>query len=127
MDRFHRYIAASIPRHIRASRAPWLRRDAVIGCVKHPSGMVYDVVMLPAADFVRLRNRLAAQSVGLATLERGAMDAPYIPQDVKEMTVLPSESDPRLVAVRYFRNVFRLPDLPMRDDETIPYTPYTEL
>jgi hypothetical protein len=98
-----KYMAASIPRFIRNARLFYLGRDAIIGSrmVGSP-GMVYDVIMLSQREFMRARLRLSMEGYGIQELTMSKLTPPYIPMDVKEITVPPEEADPETFAKMYF-------------------------
>lgn len=111
MDAARKYYAASIPRSIRAARLRQLRLENIVGSWSRESQpgqlAVFDVIMLPAQEFTRARAMLASPDVGMAN-ERGGMTPPYIPADVKEVTVPDGESDPFAFAKAYFKKAFGL-------------------
>jgi len=104
------YYAASVPRSVRTARLAHLRGDAIIGMWFVPSGagnQVFDVIMLPEAEFLRVKNQLATPAMG-ATLQQGQGAAPYVPKDVKNFTVPENDPTPAATAAAYFRKEFKV-------------------
>lgn len=105
------FAAASVPRHVRSTRLAYIPMKAIIGCwtYKDAAGFSqnFDVIMLPADAFVKMRNYLATPPMG-AALQQGNMSAPYLLKDVKEVRIPASTPEPELVAAEHFRPLFNL-------------------
>lgn len=100
-----KFLAASVPRSVRAARLNHLRGDAIIGMwhISNPGGgfQVFDVVMQAEADFLRTKNQLAAPQMN-ATLQQGGASTPYILKDVREF-----EGEDAQAAAAHFRREFK--------------------
>jgi hypothetical protein len=108
-----KYMAASVPRFIRAARLFYLGRDSIIGSrmVRSPGthhGYVYDIIMLPEMEFKRARLRLSMEGYGLLELTMSKLTPPYIPIDTKEIIVPAGEADPAAFARLHFMAEFDL-------------------
>ncbi|MBV8060945.1 MAG: hypothetical protein JO126_09305 [Alphaproteobacteria bacterium] len=105
------FAAASVPRHIRSTRLAYIPVNAVIGCWSYKDAAGYaqnfDVIMLPADAFVKMRNYLASPPMG-AALQQGNMAAPYLLKDAKEVRVPADTTNPALLAAEHFRQAFNL-------------------
>jgi hypothetical protein len=107
-----KYYAASVPRTMRAARLGHLRTDAVLGCwfFKSAGGsnQVFDVIMLPEAEFARAKNQLIAPAMGSVLQQQGQPTAPYILKDIKEIDVPEGDPNPAQTAAAHFRKAFNL-------------------
>jgi hypothetical protein len=105
-----KYLAAFLPRSIRAARLDYLPARTIIGykVTKKPGdlNLVFDCIMLPEDQFVRARSYLAAPDVMGAALGQGKFSPPYILKDIKEIVVSAGEDDPEEFAKNYFLKVF---------------------
>jgi len=107
-----KYMAASIPRYIRTARLSHLPRSTIIGCwfTKAAGNVnyVFDVIMLPEAQFLRAKSHLAVPESALPSLQCGKFAPPYSPTDIKEITIPLDESDPEGYAKSHFIKEFGL-------------------
>jgi hypothetical protein len=107
-----RYMAGSVPRHLRAERLGYLRLDSIIGCwfVKSQGGgnYIFDVIMLPEKEFMRAKSYLGSPDMANPVLALGRFSPPYVIQDVKEIVVPDSDPDPRGTARTYFAGLYNL-------------------
>ncbi len=104
------YTAASVPRYMRTARLGYLPLSAVIGS-RSIGGIAYDIIMLPAHEFMRARHYLASAAVNpFMALERTKITPPYIPQDIQEVTVLAGAANPTALAAQHFLQAFGLLD-----------------
>ena len=101
-----RFLAASVPRSVRAARLAHLRTDAVLGSwnIPNPGGgfQVFDVIMQAEADFMRTKGQLASPAMN-ATLQQGQANAPYMLKDIKQVEAADSGA-----AAAHFRKEFKL-------------------
>ncbi|MDR3425137.1 MAG: DnaJ domain-containing protein [Alphaproteobacteria bacterium] len=106
------YMAASIPRSIRAARLGYLPLQAIIGCrfikKENDLNLVFDIVMLPEDQFLRAKFYLSVPDMMGADLHSGRFMPPYILRDIKEIIVPADEADPEKYAKAYFKKEFRL-------------------
>jgi hypothetical protein len=104
-----KYMAASILRSIRQSRLGHLPRHVVIGSIaierKNDLNVIYDVIMLPAAQFMRARSHLAAPAPSMH-LNPGEFSPPYIPHHVKEFMVPSGAPYAEKTAQEHFKKEF---------------------
>jgi hypothetical protein len=107
-----KYMAAAIPRSIRAARLGHLSLHAIIGCKftpkKNDLNLVFDIVMLPEKLFRRARSYLAVPDMAGVHLTYGNFSPPYIIKDFKEVVVPDQESDPERYAREHFIAAFGL-------------------
>jgi hypothetical protein len=107
-----KYLAASIPRSIRAARLRQVRLESIIGSWHRESSpgqfLVYDVVMLPEQEFIRMRAALASTTQGTPSLQQSSVVPPYIPTDTKEFIVPAGEADAFAFAKQHFVQEFKL-------------------
>ena len=105
-----KYLAASVPRSVRAARLGHLRTDAILGTwyIQNPGGanQVFDVIMQEEADFMRTKNHLAAPAMN-ASLQQGQANAPYVLKDIKLLEV-PDDDEARQAATAHFRKEFKI-------------------
>ena len=105
-----RFLAASVPRSVRAARLGHLRTDAILGHwhIANAGGgfLVFDVIMQAEADFLRTKNHLAAPTMDIAQL--GKPNPPYVLKDTKQFDVSDGEANPAEIAAAYFRQEFKL-------------------
>ena len=108
-----KYLAASVPRSVRAARLAHLRSDALLGMwhIPNPGGgfQVFDVVMQAESDFIKTKNQLASPAMG-ASLQQGQTNTPYILKDIKQFDVPEGTANPAQAAAAHFRKEFKLPD-----------------
>ncbi len=106
-----KFLAASVPRSVRAARLGHLRTDAILGMwhIPNPGGgfQVFDVIMQAEADFVRTKGQLATPAMG-ASLQQGQTNAPYILKDIKQFDVPDGTPNPAQTAAAHFRAEFKL-------------------
>lgn len=106
-----KFLAASVPRSVRAARLGHLRMDALIGVrsIPNPGGgfQVFDIIMQAEADFARTKNHLASPSMG-SSLQQGQANAPYLLRDIRQIDVPDGEANPREAAAAHFRREFNL-------------------
>ncbi|HUY69133.1 MAG TPA: hypothetical protein VMV79_07515 [Alphaproteobacteria bacterium] len=104
------YMAASVPRFIRTARLSHLPLNTIIGYwftkAADNSHYVFDVIMLPALEFLRTKSYLAVPDTASPSLQAGKFAPPYIPKDVKEVTVPSDEADPESFARAHFIKEF---------------------
>ena len=107
-----KFLAASVPRSVRAARLGHLRTDAILGSwhIPNPGGgyQVFDVVMQAEAEFMRTKNHLASPAMG-AALQQGQVNAPYVLKDTKQIDVPDGGENPAAAAAAFFRKEFKLP------------------
>jgi hypothetical protein len=109
------YMAASVPRSIRQSRLGYVPLQCILGSryVKGGDGsnLVYDIVMLPAPEFQRMRMNVGLQNVITPGPKIGPNFQPvYVLADAKHVTVPADEPDPENYAKDYFKKIFGLTD-----------------
>jgi hypothetical protein len=111
-----RFLAASVPRFIRTARLSHLKLSSIIGTRvtkgSDATNFIFDIIMLPEREFLRMRMHLAVPDSANPALQRGRFAPAYIPSDVKVLLVPPEEADPESFARTYFRGVFNLNDGP---------------
>jgi hypothetical protein len=110
-----KYMAASVPRYIRQSRAGYLPANCLIGSrtVKGEGGanLSFDIVMLPAPQFLRMKTSVGQQFVIAPTPapQQGLnFNMSFMLTDTKEVTVPEGETDPEGWARHYFMIAFGL-------------------
>ena len=107
-----KYMAASVPRHIRVARLSHVRLNSVIGSwfVNNEKGSnyVFDVLMLSEKEFMRARTYLGAPAIANPALEAGRFAPPYVLKDTKEVSVPANELDPESYAKAHFVKEFNL-------------------
>ena len=107
-----KYMAASVPRHIRVARLSHLRLNSIIGSwfVNNEKGSnyVFDVLMLSEREFMRARTYLGAPAIANPALEAGRFAPPYVLKDIKEVFVPMDEPDPESYAKAHFAKEFNL-------------------
>ena len=104
-------MAAYVPRTTRTARLWYLPPDTVIGWRAQPEpgrNTIYDLVMLPEKEFIRARMHLGLENPNAVGLTMTKMTAAFVPQYVQEVSVPPTEPEPRAYARRYFRAAFGL-------------------
>lgn len=108
-----RFIAASVPRSLRQQRLGHLPASAIIGS-KHQRGkdggnLVYDIVMLPEPQFVRMKSNVGMQQVVSPGLRAGSDFQPsFVMQDTKTVTVPADAVDQEAFARNHFIKEFGL-------------------
>jgi hypothetical protein len=106
------YMAAGVPRYIRTARLGYLPLDCVIGssatAAKDGSNAVFDIIMLPEKEFLRMKIYLATPDIGTPALQRGRLTPAYTPQDVGRIVVPEDEADPEDFARKYFIEKFKI-------------------
>ena len=106
-----KFLAASVPRSVRAARLSHLRTDAILGSwhIPNPGGgfQVFDVLMQAEGDFLRTKNQLASPAMS-ASLQQGQANAPYLLKDIKQIDVPDGTENPAQVAAAHFRKEFKL-------------------
>lgn len=108
-----KYIASSVPRYLRQTKMGSLPINCIIGSYGHGEGdtrLIFDIIMLPAQSFQRVRNSMGAQlDLTLTPRPGGSAFMPsFIPKDAKEVTVPEGEGDPETYARDYFIKLFGL-------------------
>ncbi|HUY67791.1 MAG TPA: DnaJ domain-containing protein [Alphaproteobacteria bacterium] len=109
------FMAGSVPRSIRTARLGYLRLNCIIGCwyVTAANGghYVYDIIMLPAREFMRAKAHLAAPDFSYTpALRLGRFDPVYQMLDVKKIEVPDDAADPETYARAFFQEAFNLDD-----------------
>jgi hypothetical protein len=107
-----KFMAASVPRHVRSTRLSHLRGDAVIGSwhIPNPAGgfQVFDVVMQAETDFMRMKNHLSTLTPMGVSPEAGKLPVTYMLRDTKEIDVPDSDLNPAQTAAAYFKREFKV-------------------
>lgn len=108
-----KFVAGSVPRYLRQTKLGHLPTTCVIGshATRNADGatFAYDVIMLPAPQFQRMRSQVGLQHVVSPTLKAGpAVNPAFVIADAKEVVVPEGEADPEAYARRYFQQLFKL-------------------
>jgi hypothetical protein len=107
-----KYVAVAIPRSIRVARLGYLPLQTIIGSFaivkENDLNLVFDVIMLPIAQYRHAKAHLAAPTTPGISLQYGKFDPPYIPHNVKEFTAPPDALDSESAARDYFKKLFGL-------------------
>jgi hypothetical protein len=108
-----KFMAASVPRFLRASRLSYLPLKCIIGSwrieIEDDINLVFNVVMLPADEFTRAKSYLATPTLTTPSLHYGRFAPAYGFKDTKEIIVPADEADPENYAKAYFLEAFNLP------------------
>lgn len=105
------YMAASVPRAVRQSRLGYLPLNCVIG-TKYIRGndgqnFIFDIIMLPARDFQKMRMYIGLQHIVTPELTMGgSYQSSFAIGDARAVTVEPGEGDPADIAGKYFKAMF---------------------
>ena|ERR1700722_5976278 len=106
------FLAASIPRFVRTAQLSHLRIGAIIGSWaienKNDLNLVFDVIMLPKHDFMRMRAQLSTPFISSPALSRSGTLGSYIPKDIKQIDISPLERHPHRAAALHFIREFGL-------------------
>lgn len=108
-----RYMAASVPRSLRQQRLGHLPASSIIGS-KHQRGkdggnIIYDIIMLPEPQFVRMKGNVGMQQVANPGLRAGADFQPgFVMQDTKTVTAPDDALDAEAFARTHFIKEFGL-------------------
>jgi len=113
MSSSRKYMAASVPRYLRTTRLAYLPLHTIIGTryVQGAGGahVVFDVVMLEAHQFQRMKSNVGLQHLPAPALKAGPEFAPaFILADAREVVVPADENDPENYAKNYFLKLFDL-------------------
>jgi hypothetical protein len=107
-----RFQAASIPRFLRTTQLGYLQLNAIVGSrlvQSNGGGGVYDIVMLPAQLFQRMRSNLGIMHIISPTPKPGAAFTPsFVPMDVREVSIPDDCPDPAAAARAHFIHLFGL-------------------
>jgi len=108
-----KYMAASVPRFLRQTRLGYLPLTCIIGTklIKGEKGqnLVFDIVMLPAQQFQRMRTYVGLQHIATPELRMGPSFQPsYVLADAKVITVPADLPDPVAFAREHFMVEFGL-------------------
>ncbi len=107
-----KYLAASIPRSVRAARLSYLPRATIIGSHvtkrEKDLNLIFDVIMLPEDQFLRARSWLSVPELVNAQLSRDSFAPPYVLQNVHEVIVPAGQADPEGFAAAHFKKIFRV-------------------
>lgn len=105
-----KYMAAPVPRYMRAARLSYLSSDCVISSWAITSqnniSLVYDVIMLPEEAFIRARSYLAVPALSGSSVQPYKTSTPYVPENVKEIIIPQEEKNPARFAKQHFMNAF---------------------
>lgn len=114
MPPVRKFVAASVPRYLRQTKLGYLPLDCVIGShsVVNASGarLVYDVIMLPVKEFMRMRANIGLRHAATPKLELdGVFQPAFVLADRHTVTVPAGHKEPQAFARDYFIRHFRLP------------------
>jgi hypothetical protein len=102
-----KFFAASIPRNVRTAKLGHLPVNSFIGTwhIPNPRGgfQVFDVLMLPEADFMRAKNHLATITPMGTSPHANQMNLVFAIKDAKEC-----EASAAVEAAAYFRPLFKI-------------------
>jgi len=107
------YVASAIPRFVRTTRLGYIPMRSVIGSRLVGDGknatIIYDIIMLPEAEFARARMHAGMQHVLAPTPHIGeTMPVGVLPSDVKRLRVPEGEQNPEAYARAYFVKAYAL-------------------
>jgi hypothetical protein len=105
-----KYMAASVPRFLRVARLSYLPLQSVIGCWyierRNDVHYIFDIIMLPADQFMRAKSYLGVPDAAAPTLSRSIATS-YVLKDTKEIIVPDNEVKPEIYARDYFLTLFK--------------------
>jgi hypothetical protein len=106
-------MAASVPRFLRQSKLGYLPINYIVGSrlIKGDGGvnLYFDIVMLPAQEFQRMKTNVGLQHVAAPALKAGPTFQPgVVLSDVKTVIVPEDEPDPEACAKFQFMILFGL-------------------
>jgi len=123
------YMAASVPRFLRQTRLGYLPLNAVIGSrlVTGDGGenLCFDIIMLPAKEFQRMRGHVGLQHVIAPVLKFGPTFNPaFVLADTKQIVVPADQLNPEEFARNYFMKAYGLiaADKPVKDKNESPFS-----
>ena len=124
-----RYLACSVPRFLRQDRLRYLSLQSLIGSRiqrgDKGNNLIFDIVMLPADQFQRMKLNVGLPLVLNLELKREReFPIGFVPSDTKQIVVPADEPDPEAFARDYFKKAFGLvealnQDTATQEEETI--------
>jgi hypothetical protein len=114
MQQAKHYMAASVPRFLRQTKLSYLPPSTIIGSrlIQGDGGanLIFDIIMLPAFEFQRMKSHVGLQHVLAPTPQPGgsSFSPAFVLNDAKQVTVPTGEPDPAHYARQYFLIQFGL-------------------